>query len=192
MTKTVYYLLYRMKNSQRGFTLIELLVVISIIGFMASIMLFAIKTARLRGQLARMKVDAHNVMSSVNIARTNTVLALTGNSCSACAFNTTASVNSQIAALASLNASWQTLGFNSSPMDPWKRPYLLDENEGQNPAEQCRYDVVLSAGQNGIWEGWGTFNNGLNSTMVPGIIYPTGAGDDYVFVLNFGGCSTPN
>lgn len=38
--------------------------------------------------------------------------------------------------------------------DPWGSPYILDENEGENPADPCRQDRIISAGFDGIMANW--------------------------------------
>lgn len=39
--------------------------------------------------------------------------------------------------------------------DPWGSPYALDENERESSPTDCRYDTILSAGPNGLWEAGG-------------------------------------
>lgn len=174
---------------QKAFTLIEVLVVISIIGLLSVVVMIAIRSARTQASLTRLQADAKSILTQVNLVRTTDLISYTGNSCTMCFFDTVNKVNSQSAMIVQLNNSWTAIGFAASPMDPYGSPYLLDENEDQFPGDPCQYDTVYSAGTNGIWEGWGTYDP---DTLVPGIPVQTGAGDDYVFALDFGkSCSAP-
>ena len=57
------------------------------------------------------------------------------------------------ACIVGMTAQWQKLGFEDLPRDPWGSPYLFDENEMEGGGcEAGRYDVVFSAGPNGIDE----------------------------------------
>jgi len=186
----VYYMVMGKPGKlQRGFTLIELLVVIAIIGLLATVVLSSVRVARIRAQVGRVRADARSILTQINLTRSTNLMAVTGNACSVCGFNNSASVKSQASALATLNSSWRSIGFNTAPVDSWGDPYLLDENEGELSNELCRYDIVYSAGPNGIWEGFGTFNL---MTMVPGTVISSGSGDDYAFAVDFGSCPQPN
>lgn len=169
------------REKQTGFTLIELLVVISIIGLLASIVLASLSVARKNAQFAKIQADAQAIETQVDLTRTTTLKVLTGNGCTACSFNTTQTMQSQAGALAANAVSWQKIGFSSPPLDPWGDPYTLDENELDLSQTDCRYDVVYSAGPNGIWEGF-------VSPTVPDVVI-AGVGDDYAFGLSHNVCS---
>lgn len=155
--------------NQRGFTLIEILVVVAIIGLLASIALVSLMNTRQTARSARVNADFHQIQTQIELARvlkSKTVLQITGNGCSDCAFRDGQPIRSHAAAdLAALALSWNNLGFATSPTDPWGTPYMMDENEHESGIDDCRHDQVWTAGPNGIDDG--------------------GGGDDIAYNINF-------
>jgi len=60
-----------MRRNLSGFTLIELLVVISIIGLLSSIVLTSVNSARSKARNAREKVDVKQIITALELARSN-------------------------------------------------------------------------------------------------------------------------
>lgn len=159
----------------------ELLVVIAIIALLAAIIMASLTSARAKARTAKLQGDMHTFETKISTIRTGTLLQLTSNGCTACSFNTTATVNSQAAALSVNATSWQLLGFSSVPIDPWGNPYIFDENELEFGNSDCRFDVFYSSGLNGIWEGFAV-------PSAPDVVI-AGVGDDYAFAITHGVCN---
>ena len=147
---------YFSKNNKNGFTLIELLVVVAIIGALSSIVIASLSGARSKAQKTRVLADFRSIQTQIDITRTSQnktlMQVVQGTGCSDCPFRDSNTVNSAARAAdrTLLNTEWQMVGFNSSPLDPWGTPYLFDENEQENGVNDCRYDLLISAGPNKI------------------------------------------
>src|SRR3989338_4588404 len=57
----------RYRNKQKGFTLIELLVVISVIGFLASVILVSLNSARAKARDARIIADFKQINNALDL-----------------------------------------------------------------------------------------------------------------------------
>ncbi|MAQ77180.1 hypothetical protein CL684_01505 [Candidatus Campbellbacteria bacterium] len=145
----------------RGFTLIELLVVIAIIGILSAIVVSALGSARTNARIAATETELDQLEKLIVSAQYNTntrVIDLTnpgGNG----TFDSCPNDVSGLSGSSLCVTDWQTAidTLTSSSLsnasdgsgfyeDPWGSPYLLDENEGEVPANPCRNDVVFSAG----------------------------------------------
>jgi hypothetical protein len=148
--------------------------------------------ARQKAQIAKMQEDAHSIEVQVNISRTEYLGLMTGQWCTDCYFSITQTMQSQPSALAINAASWAPLGFSTPPLDPWGNPYTIDENEGEPnfPSELCRYDMVYSAGPDGIY--LGNVNSGAGSGITQTDFIYAEYGDNYSFALTFWNCPAPN
>ncbi len=62
----LFYIIYHMKK-QKGFTLIELLVVISIIGFLASLAMFALNSARIKARDTKRLADIKQIQYALEL-----------------------------------------------------------------------------------------------------------------------------
>lgn len=155
------YSIHTCRNNKRGFTLIELLVVIAMIGVIAGIALVSLSSVRDKARTSRVKTEMKTLVNAFTLAqggRPGTMLQVTGSSCSDC--------SCRIGGLPGVSDShacmvaWQNVlsrvalyqneyGIAAFKRDPWGSPYLLDENEQEAGAADCRYDSFRSAGPDG-------------------------------------------
>lgn len=149
-----------------GFTLIELLVVISIIGLLASIVMASLNSAREKGKYAVARAETSQLAKIAVIAQGESGARLqdiTGSKCSNCVCRGTDIRNISVSsacytqwAIAVSRIQTATGGLVQGAdrilRDPWGSPYMLDENEREFGAADCRLDEIQSAGPNGLWE----------------------------------------
>ncbi|MDD2934994.1 MAG: type II secretion system protein [Candidatus Pacebacteria bacterium] len=153
----------RFKKS-KGFTLIELLVVISIIGMLSSVVLTSLNSARVKAMYSKTKMEQNDLIKTIIIVRDEsdkTLQQITGSGCSLCTVcvgdlrnipDTHACYTRWINVLTKLEQSSNGLisGIGNMKRDPWGSPYLVDENEGEFPADCPRKDTIRTAGPDGV------------------------------------------
>ena len=138
----------------RGFTIVELLIVVVVIAILAAISIVAYNGIQERARQSKINTDIAAIMKAVQAARaaeSKTLSQITGST--ATGSNCWVQPDgTDLAALASTHGCWtqyqQTLsligaagGANLSRLvDPWGRPYLIDENEGESGG--CLRDTV--------------------------------------------------
>jgi prepilin-type N-terminal cleavage/methylation domain-containing protein len=143
-------------KKQTGFTIVELLIVIVIIGILAAITIVAYNGIQERARQQKIQTDLTAIEKAIvatRISESNVIGAITssygtGGSCAG------AGAGTDLAALAKTHACWtryaQTLDIlsNKSGMnirdlvDPWGRPYVIDENEHEGGSTNCTDDYI--------------------------------------------------
>jgi prepilin-type N-terminal cleavage/methylation domain-containing protein len=139
--------------NQTGFTIVELLIVIVVIGILAAITIVSYNGIQDRARTAQINADLQNLDKATRAARllSNgalryvTLSAATGAACWGKPDGT------DLAALPKTDGCWVNYiaaldkisvasGVNvRNLVDPWGRPYYIDENEDE-PAGTCRND----------------------------------------------------
>ena len=124
------------RSARQGFTIVELLIVIVVIAILAAIALVAYGTLQERAKVTEANTDMNTLVKAISVARLNkdtTLIGVTGNTCTGCS-GTQASYDAAIDKIAL--ASGMNLLALKKP-DPWGNVYILDENEGEQPATPC-------------------------------------------------------
>lgn len=146
------------QQKQSGFTIVELLIVIVVIGILAAIALVSYNGVQVKAQNAKIAADVSTLSQAVVLARTvtgSTLMVIDGipdaahSTALMCARLPTGTDLATVAKtdtcwatyIASLNAISVASGMNvRGLLDPFGRPYLIDENEGEDSL--CRQDSI--------------------------------------------------
>lgn len=143
------------KQKQAGFTIVELLIVIVVIAILAAITIVGYNGIQTRAQQSKIDADIAVLMKAVQAARSaesKTLTQITGSTATGANCWSQAS-GTDLAALAPSHGCWtrynQTLTALSTItgaqlsglVDPWGRPYLIDENEGEG-GTSCSRDTI--------------------------------------------------
>lgn len=138
----------------KGFTIVELLIVIVVIAILAAITVVAYNGIQNQAQQSKIKADLRNLYQAIIIARNNTGQTLydiignesTDGPCLSQPDNTDLATNSdcvnaynnavtKISAAASVDVS--------GLLDPWGRPYAINENESiSGGTPYCEKDTI--------------------------------------------------
>ncbi len=139
-----------------GFTIVELLLVITIIGILATIVLVSYSGSQDKARQSKIQNDLSQLNDAIRVARTQqnkTLYDITGSTSTAWPCTQKAS-GTDLAALAKTDSCWVAYisalsaistasGVNVNGLvDPWNRPYFIDENENESGSGSCTKDVI--------------------------------------------------
>ena len=145
-----------MSSHIKGFTIVELLIVIVVIGILAAITIVAYNGVTKRSQETKIASDTAQIKKAIFAARITTGKTLNGVTGSYATAGTCVikASGTDLAALAKSDGCWvnytQTMSYISAAsglnisqlVDPWGRPYLIDENEGEGGL--CNKDSIVA------------------------------------------------
>lgn len=163
-------------EQRRAFTIVELIVVITVIGIIAAISLMSYSGVQRKAQISKINSDLRlfsRVVQSARLINSKTLGQITGNYYSAGVCFSKAS-GTDLATLPRSDSCWTryltTLDLISSSsginirnlIDPWGRPYAIDENEGE--AGACTKDSIRTYSEPFITN---TSYSGTNTEIIP-------------------------
>ncbi len=161
------------KTPGGGFTIVELLIVIVVIGILASIAIVAYNGVQARAQQSKIKSDVKQIQKAIMAARTQTGTTLYGitNNDATAWFCTQKTSGTNLATLPKTDNCWvvytSTLdqisaasGMNiRNLLDPWGRPYFIDENEDENNGGSCTKDLIGAYKTPFVYDDWSPDNS---------------------------------
>lgn len=142
-------------NSRIGFTIVELLIVIVVIGILAAITVVAYNGVQDRARQAKYNSDLAVLQKAIEAARVmnnSNLFTITNAYTEEYCLNKATGTN--LATLAKTDLCWSKYieslddistmsGINvRNIVDPWGRPYYLNENEGEGSWATCNQDVI--------------------------------------------------
>lgn len=145
-------------DHQRGFTIVELLIVVVVIAILAAIVVVAYTGVQQRAQQSKISSDLKMFEKAIHIARYQTGQPLgniTGNFWTAGPCLNEPS-GTDLSALPQTDSCWTNYesaldkissasGVNIRGLvDPWNRPYYLDENEYEGGSTNCTKDNIAA------------------------------------------------
>lgn len=170
------------KKYRFGFSIPELLVVIVVIGILSTIALISYNGIQDRARDGKMKADIKELQSAIEIARSKkatTLFGITNNEATAW-FCTQHEADTDLASLPKSDNCWtvyqSTLNQISdasgkdvrSLVDPWGRPYFIDENENQNNMGSCTKDLIGAYKYPFVFNDWNPVNAQQISNVMSG------------------------
>lgn len=137
-----------------AFTLVEVLITVTIIAILALVSTYAIRRTSVNSKQARKEADLKSILTAIESKRSETSQVLkdvTGSNCSKCQCLNNGHTLDDLSCQSKMQTTYRNLGFNKIPVDPWGRPYMVDENEYEFPDDLCRHDTLYSINQGGIF-----------------------------------------
>lgn len=148
----------QIRQNSRGFTIVELLIVIVVIAVLASIVIVTYKGVQARAQQSKISHDLRDFEKAIRMARAQSGQVLgniTGSfgTASGCIGHAN---GTDLATLPKTDSCWTRYasaldkisiasGVNIRELvDPWGRPYYLDENEYEGGSTNCTKDHLGS------------------------------------------------
>ena len=149
----------RWAHKQTGFTIVELLIVVVAIAILATVTVVAFNGTQQRARLSKLDSDMRSLNQAITMARINqggvalryvTGSTATGSICWGKASGTNLATllltdGCWTSYVSALNAISNASGVNVRGLvDPWGRPYYIDENEGEgaDPPNACGDDWI--------------------------------------------------
>lgn len=161
---------------QHAFTIIELIVVIAVIGILATISVTAYSGVQKKAQISKINTDLKMFSKAVQLARladSKTLMQITGYNYSAGSCFAKPS-DTNLATLPRTDGCWARYltvlntvsaasGVNiRNLVDPWGRPYAIDENEGESGG--CSKDSARTFSEPFVTN---TGYSGLSAEIIP-------------------------
>lgn len=164
-------------HKRRGFTIVELLIVIVVIAILATISVVAYNGIQARSHTSKIESDLTQLEKAIVLARINQgevpLTAITGGGFTGASCSDKPS-GTDLAALPKTDQCWvsylnalDSISTAShmdvrSLVDPWGRPYLIDENEGVNTTCGWGRDLIMTYTQPFLTDGSVNIGQGGN------------------------------
>ena len=143
-------------KTARAFTIVELLIVIVVIAILATLTIVAYNGIQDRANMTKIQQDLRNLERAImaaRVAENKTFFAISGSgytasSCVSLPAGTDAALSQTHSCWVAYNNVLNDIATASGAnvrglVDPWGRPYFIDENEGEN-GTNCNSDLIAA------------------------------------------------